>query len=79
MSKYHCWNFSQAAFLSACLWLCIVAVPFAPARAQYEHEPEELILAVIYPPYMLSEAILAVQKDGIYYLPMVEMGEMLDF
>lgn len=40
---------------------------------------EELILAVSYGPYTLSTGFLAFQREGRYYLPLIELAEMFEF
>ena len=40
---------------------------------------EELILAISYPPYVLSSGFLAAQIGDAYYLPLVELCQIFDF
>jgi hypothetical protein len=50
----------------------------APASDE-NAEGEDLILAVSYPPYLLSEGLLAVQRGDDTYLPFTETAELFDF
>jgi hypothetical protein len=49
------------------------------ARAQQEAYPEELIVEVLYPPYVVSPALFAYEKSGRYYLPVLELAEQYEF
>ncbi len=61
--------------------LCIFALISicAPVKAQQDAEPEQLIFAVSYKPYILSNGILAAQKGDSFYLPLVQLSELFDF
>ena len=80
-------------FLTGVLVLAFYAYPM-PATAQSggegrvlsvvapeegEAEAEELILAISYPPYVLSSGFLAAQVGDAYYFPLVELGRLFDF
>ncbi len=48
--------------------------------AHSDEIPNELIFRVILPPkWLISEAIFAYEKQGTYYLPVIELAEEMDF
>lgn len=53
----------------------------APANAQFQenYEDEELILVVTKDQYILSDGIIAIQRGGKYYLPVIALADMADF
>lgn len=67
------------ALLIVCVLVFSAFAVTSPVRAQDEHDAEDLILAVSYPPYTLSNGVLALQQNGQNYLPLIELAEMLEF
>lgn len=68
--------------IMAIIMLALAAgVPAKTAKAQFQEDfaQQELILAVTKDRYILSEGIIAIQKDGNFYLPVLELAELMDF
>lgn len=78
---------ARAVFSCVCVLLLLALPPLiTPSKAQdfdfgqTEDIPNELIFRVILPPqFLISEAIFAYEKQGTYYLPIVELAEEFDF
>ena len=72
-----------AALFLAALFACTFIVPSARAQelpnAQELPDAEELIFEVTYPPYLVSPGVFAYQKEGRYYLPLIELAQQYDF
>lgn len=70
-----------------CIFLFLLSLPTASPTfaqdfddAQSDDIPNELIFRVILPPqWLISEAIFAYEKQGTYYLPVIELAEEFDF
>lgn len=71
--------------LSCAVVFSLSVVESKPVRAQAGNltytEPEDLILVAVFDPggYVLSEGILGVQFNGMYYLPALELAEIFEF
>jgi hypothetical protein len=58
-----------------------IVVPAPAARAEVASDVwiDELVLEVVKKPYRLSEAMIVIQQDNHFYVPLMEMADMLDF
>ncbi|MBU0858480.1 MAG: hypothetical protein KJ667_00950, partial [Alphaproteobacteria bacterium] len=76
-----------ALLIGGAVLSCAVTVAYAQtetqAQAQAQARPDvwvdELILDVVKKPYRLSEAMIVLQEDNRFYVPLLEMSDLLDF
>lgn len=80
MGEYHIWNIVRTAFVRAIVFVFVLVSLCAPVAAQEDDAgAQDLILAVVYTPYTLSPGLLGAEKNGQYYLPVLELADIFDF
>ncbi len=59
----------------------VSAVWVSPSYAQFQenYDDEELILVATKDQYILSDGVIAIQRAGKYYLPIIQLAEMASF
>ena len=70
--------FCVALLIQGAAW-AFVPTPVAYAQPPADVWIDELVLEVTKPPYRLSEAMIVVQQDSRFYVPIIELAELLDF
>jgi hypothetical protein len=68
-----------AIFIIVLALMALVPTQSANAQFQENFEEEELILVATKDQYILSDGVIAIQREGKYYLPVIELAEMVEF
>lgn len=82
MGISHYWLFLKRLLGVAILCGIVLFATGKPTLAQVVHEGEEyydLVLGVEKKPHMLSQGLIALQKDDAYYLPLKELSSIFTF